>query len=120
MKDSILKTKSYKMALDSVNICKSLIKNQEYILSKQFVRSSTSVGANIREAQYAQSTKDFIHKLSISLKECDETLYWLDLLKDSNYLTKYDFETLSEQAIELKRMLISSIITSKNKLKTNN
>lgn len=120
MKDSILKTKSYKLALDSVNICKSLFKNHEYILSKQFVRSSTSVGANIREAQYAQSTKDFIHKLSISLKECDETLFWLDLLRDSNYLSNNDYNNLNEQASELKRMLTSSIITSKNKLNTKN
>ena len=116
MKESILKAKSYQFALDSVLICKTLFKNHEFILSKQFLRSSTSVGANIREAQYAQSSRDFIHKLSISLKECDETLYWLELLKDSDYLTTSEFEMLFNQAVELKKMLSSSIITAKKKL----
>jgi four helix bundle protein len=91
MQESILRTKSYQFALNSVRICKDLIEKREYILSKQLIRSSTSIGANIREANYAQSTKDFVHKLSISLKECDETLYWLELLHDSNYLDEVSF-----------------------------
>lgn len=119
MQESILRTKSYQFALNSVRICKDLIDKKEYILSKQLIRSSTSIGANIREANYAQSTKDFIHKLSISLKECDETQYWLELLYDSNYLNKDGFDLLHQQSSEIKRMLSSSILTSKKKLNIN-
>ena len=119
MRESILRTKSYQFALNSVTICKDLIEKKEYILSKQLIRSSTSIGANIREANYAQSTKDFIHKLSISLKECDETQYWLELLYDSNYLNEVAFKSLHQQSSEIKRMLSSSILTSKKKLEKN-
>ena len=119
MRESILRTKSYQFALNSVRICKDLIEKKEYILSKQLIRSSTSIGANIREANYAQSTKDFIHKLSISLKECDETQYWLELLFDSNYLDEIGFTSLHQQSSEIKRMLSSSILTSKKKLEKN-
>jgi four helix bundle protein len=119
MRESILRTKSYQFALNSVWICKDLIEKREYILSKQLIRSSTSIGANIREANYAQSTKDFIHKLSISLKECDETQYWLELLYDSNYLDEVGFKSLHQQSSEIKRMLSSSILTSKKNLEKN-
>lgn len=119
MRESILRTKSYQFALNSVRICKDLIEKREYILSKQLIRSSTSIGANIREANYAQSTKDFIHKLSISLKECDETQYWLELLYDSNYLDEVGFKSLHQQSSEIKRMLSSSILTSKKNLEKN-
>jgi four helix bundle protein len=119
MRESILRTKSYQFALNSVRICKDLIEKKEFILSKQLIRSSTSIGANIREANYAQSTKDFIHKLSISLKECDETQYWLELLYDSNYLDEVGFISLNQQSSEIKRMLSSSILTSKKNLKKN-
>jgi len=119
MRESILRTKSYEFALNSVRICKDLIEKKEFILSKQLIRSSTSIGANIREANYAQSTKDFIHKLSISLKECDETQYWLELLYDSNYLDEVGFISLNQQSSEIKRMLSSSILTSKKNLKKN-
>ena len=114
MKESILKTKSYEFALNVVSTYKSLIAEKEFILSKQFLRSGTSIGANIREANNAQSKADFIHKLSISLKESDETDYWLELLKDSNYISLIDFKKLSNQNTDLNRMLISSIKTLKN------
>lgn len=116
MKDSILKTKSYEFALSSINVYKGLIAKNEFVLSKQLIRSSTSIGANIREANYAQSTKDFVHKLSVTLKVCDETQYWLELLYDAKYLNEFDFKTQHQKSSEIKRMLISSIITSKNKL----
>jgi four helix bundle protein len=116
MKESILKTKSYRFALNTIDICKKLMEQKEYILSKQLLRASTSIGANIREANYAQSTKDFIHKLNISLKECDETQYWLELLFDSHYLESKTYKELHEQSNEIKKMLISSILTSKKKL----
>ena len=77
MKESVLKTKSYQFALEIISIYKELALKKEFILSKQLLRYGTSIGANIREATNAQSKADFIHKLSISLKESDETDYWL-------------------------------------------
>jgi four helix bundle protein len=114
MKESVLKTKSYQFALEIISTYKELTLKKEYILSKQLLRSGTSIGANIREANNAQSKADFIHKLSISLKESDETDYWLELLKDSNYISLVDFKKLSNQNTDLNRMLTSSIKTLKN------
>jgi four helix bundle protein len=113
MKESVLKTKSYQFALEIISIYKELALKKEFILSKQLLRSGNSIGANIREATNAQSKADFIHKLSISLKESDETYYWLELLKDSNYISLIDFKKLSNQNTDLNRMLISSIKTLK-------
>ena len=87
MRESILRNKSYDFALKIVELYKSLTsEKREFILSKQLMRSGTSIGANIREAEFAQSNKDFIHKMSIALKEANETDYWLSILKDSNYI----------------------------------
>ena len=87
MADSILKTKSYRFALRVVKLSKFLTtEKHEFILSKQVLRSGTSIGANIEEANQAQSNKDFVHKLSIALKEATETNYWLRLLRDSDTL----------------------------------
>jgi four helix bundle protein len=91
-------------------------KKKEFTISKQFVRSGTSIGANATEAQHAESKKDFIHKLSISQKECSETIFWLNLLKDSNYIDMGRFDSLILKAKELHKMISSAIITSKNKL----
>ena len=86
-KPNPLKDKSFQFALNIVKLYKHLTEEKrEYIMSKQLLRSGTSIGANIREAQNAQSKADFIHKLSISQKECDETLYWLELLHKSGFL----------------------------------
>ncbi|MBM3186765.1 MAG: four helix bundle protein [Bacteroidetes bacterium] len=111
MKASILKTKSYEFAFNVVSTYKSLIAEKEVILSKQLLRSGTSIGANIREANNAQSKADFTHKLSISLKASDETEYWLELLKDSFYIE--NFQKLKNQNQEINPMLISSIKTLK-------
>jgi four helix bundle protein len=116
MKESILRTKSYAFALDSILAYHKLTEQKEFILSKQYVRSATSVGANIREASNAQSTADFIHKLSISLKECSESQYWLELMRDAKYLTNGQFEQLYPQSKELHKMLSSSILTAKKRL----
>ena len=113
MKESIIKTKSFEFAVSSVRLYKELIEKKEFILSKQYLRSSTSVGANIRESRHAESRKDFIHKLSISLKECDESIYWLELLKESNYINLEQFTIFEGSAIELLRLLKSSILTAK-------
>lgn len=114
MGESILKEKSYKFALRIVKLNKYLNEEKrEFVLSKQILRSGTSVGANVVEANRAESTADFIHKLSISLKESFETEYWLNLLKDSEYISEVQSESLINDCNELQKMLISSIKTSK-------
>jgi four helix bundle protein len=115
MKENFLKTKSYSFALDSIALYKQLVEKKEFILSKQLVRSATSVGANIREANNAQSPADFIHKLSISLKECGESQYWLELLLDSKYVNKMEFDTIYSKSNEIHKMLSSSILTTKQR-----
>lgn len=116
MRESILRNKSYAFALNIVELYKSLTsENREFILSKQLMRSGTSIGANIREAEFAQSGKDFIHKMSIALKEANETDYWLSILKDSNYINIKSFDILSNKNQELIKMLVSTIKTMKNK-----
>ena len=115
-KKSILKDKSFSFALRCINLYKHLTQTRkEFVLSKQLLRSGTSVGANIREAQNAESKPDFIHKLGIEQKECDETLYRLELLVETEYITKVEFSSLQSAAIELLKMLRSSILTSKQK-----
>lgn len=86
-------------------------------MSKQLLRSGTSVGANIREAQNAESKMDFVHKLAISQKECDESIYWLELLEASGFISKEQFKKLQGQAFEILKMLKSSILTTKQNLK---
>ena len=114
---SIIKEKSFVFAVRIVNLSKYLreLKN-EYIMIKQLLRSGTAVGALIREGKNAESTADFIHKLSIVHKECDETIYWLELLRETKYITKKEFESICINASELLKMLRSTIITSKRKL----
>ncbi|NNK83866.1 MAG: four helix bundle protein [Flavobacteriaceae bacterium] len=117
MKESILKNKSYDFALSIVALYKALSKEKkEFVLSKQLLKSGTSIGANIREAEFAQSTKDFISKMSIALKEANETEYWLSLLKDSKYIDSNQFKNLNKLNIELIKMLVSTINTLKSKL----
>lgn len=116
MSESIVGKKSFEFAVNIVRFYKRIIADKkEFTLSKQLLRSGTSVGANIREALNAQSRMDFIHKLSISQKECDETLYWLELLYATDYISKEEFEGLSAQASELLKIIRSIIITTKNK-----
>ena len=89
----------------------------EYVLSKQFLRSGTSVGANIREAYNGESDKDFIHKMGIAQKECDETAYWLELLIATDYLTQAQFESIYEDNISLLKIIKSIILTKKQNMK---
>lgn len=113
---SIVKNKSFQFAVRTVNLYKVLLsERKEFVMSKQLLRSGTSVGANVREAVNAQSTADFIHKLSISQKECDETLYWLELLKETNYITETEFKSLHNDATELLKIIRSIILTTKQK-----
>jgi len=90
---------------------------REFVLSKQVLRSGTSIGANLAEANQAQSKPDFVHKLSISLKESYETEYWLDLLRDSDYLTPKQADSLIDDCWELQKMLTASIKTAKTNAK---
>lgn len=113
---SIVKDKSFQFAVRIVNLYRVLLsERKEFVMSKQLLRSGTSVGANVRESVNAQSTADFIHKLSISQKECDETLYWLELLKETDYLTEIEFESMHNDATELLKIIRSIIITTKQK-----
>ena len=116
MGKSILKDKSYAFAIAIVKLVQVIQKDQkEYVLTKQLLRSGTAIGALLSEAEFGQSKADFIHKLTISLKEANETNYWLNLLHDTNYLEEESFVTLSSNCTELIKMLIASINTSKTK-----
>ena len=111
---NILRDKSYKFALRNISLYKYLIaEKKEYVLSKQVLRSGTTIGANVVEANQAQSKADFIHKLSISLKESFETQYWIELLRDSEYISQESAESLVVDCCELQKILTASIRTAK-------
>ena len=117
MSESILKTKSFALAKEIVFFYKSLVNDQrEYVMSKQMLRSGTAVAALIRESKNAESNADFIHKMAIAQKECDETLFWLELIYETGYCEKKHFEQLHSKTDEVLRMLKSAIITTKNKI----
>lgn len=118
-RENIIVKKSYIFALDIVQLYKLLIEKKEYVLSKQIVRSGTSIGANIHEAVSGESKKDFIHKLSIATKEARETLYWLSLLKDSGFISLADFTSLTNACSELIKILNSIILTTKQRYELN-
>jgi four helix bundle protein len=117
-KKDILKEKSFAFALRAVKLFQYLNKEKkEFVMSKQLLRSATSVGANIRESKNAESAMDFIHKLAISQKECDESLYWLELLKASDILNIKEFDSIYQEGMELLKVIKSSILTKKQNLK---
>ena len=117
MASSILREKSKEFAKDIVFLCRAMKKNGvESALTNQLIRCGTSVGANIHEAQYAQGTRDFISKLEIALKECNESEYWLELLFETNSISKTEFDDFQKKCIELRRMLVSSVKTLKQKI----
>jgi len=116
MSDSILRDKSKFFAKEVVFLCRRLKQNgTEAALLNQLLRSGTSVGANIHEAQYAQGTKDFISKFEIALKECNESAYWLELLFETESICENDFNHFQNACIELRRMLVSTVTTLKSK-----
>lgn len=121
MKDSILKNKSKAFALRIIKMYNYLCdEKKEYVMSKQILRSGTSIGANIAEAFYAQSEADFIAKLYISRKEAGESLYWIDLLKESGYIGDNVATSISAECDELLKLLTSSIKTMKSKQSPHN
>ena len=117
MADSILRDKSKAFAKEIVFLCRRLRENRtENILLNQLLKSGTSVGANVHEAQYAQGTKDFISKFEIALKECNESEYWLELLYETNSISENEFKKFQDACIELRRMLVATVTTTKSKL----
>jgi four helix bundle protein len=113
-KYNIIKEKSFQFAVRIFNLGKVLKADRKEIdVSRQLVRSGTSVGANVREAINAQSTADFIHKLSIAQKEADETIYWLELLLFTKTITEKKFNSINDDAIEILKIIRTIIITSK-------
>ena len=113
MSDSKLCTQSMDFAVSIIQLVKQLKAKRESIISNQIGRSGTSIGANIREAQYAHGKADFIAKLQIALKEANETGYWLELLYRTGYLTESEFKTLDSACTSIRVMLISSVKTAK-------
>lgn len=116
LSNSIVVNRSFSFSLEIIKIFQYLVNKKEFTLSKQLLRSGTSIGANANEAISAMSKPDFIRCLNISLKEARETSYWLNLLKDSNYINDEQFEVAHRQCVELIKILTSIIMTSKSNL----
>ena len=115
MKDSELRTRAKALALKVISVCDTVdSKKGRGVLINQIVRSATSIGANIHEANYASSKADFINKLQIALKECYETDYWLGLFKATNMITSHEYDVLFAQCSKIRKLLIASITTAKS------
>jgi four helix bundle protein len=112
-KENIIKTKTYKFALNTIKLFRELQNEKEFVLSKQLLRSATSIGANVEEGIQAQSKSDFIHEFSIAQKESYEAHYWLQLLSDSKYLTQNQSQPLIEECIEIQKIITAILKTSK-------
>ncbi|MFO7718828.1 MAG: four helix bundle protein [Gillisia sp.] len=114
MKENIIKTKSFAFSIKIVNLYKFLsLEKKEYVMSKQLLRSGTAIGALVRESEHAESKADFVHKLSIALKEANETEYWLDLLFETSFLDASTFVRFQQDIKELLKILVSIIKTTK-------
>lgn len=114
MGKSILKEKSYAFAIRVVKLNRYLCEEKkEFILSKQLLRSGTAIGALVREAEFGQSKADFRSKMIIALKEANETDYWLNLLKDTEYLSEKMFQSIYDDCLELIKILVATVKTSK-------
>ncbi|MGN6343301.1 MAG: four helix bundle protein [Ginsengibacter sp.] len=117
---NVLKDKSFSLAIEIVKLYKYLIEEKrEYVMSKQLLRSGTSVGAMVRESQNAESKMDFAHKLGIAQKECDETLYWLELIQATGFLNEPKFQDCYQHTSEVLKILKSVIVTTKQNLNKN-
>lgn len=115
-KENLVKDKSFEFSLETIRVCRILIEvKKEYILSKQLLRSGTSIGAAIRESERAESKKDFIHKLSIAQKEANESQYWIELLIQSKYLQSSELRRLNNQCQTLNKLLGKILITLRTK-----
>lgn len=114
---NVVKEKSFDFAIRIVKLYKYLMEEKkEFVLSKQVLRSGTSIGANINEAQQAQSKKDFLMKMNIALKECTETKYWIDLLSATDYINQEQKDSIIYDCIELEKLLTSIVKTTSDSL----
>ena len=116
MGKSIFREKSFFFAIRVVRLYKFLCERNEYVLSKQMLRSGTAIGALLKEAEHAQSVADFINKVNIALKEANETEYWLMLLKETDYISETEYESMNENCSELIKLTASIVKTTKNNL----
>ena len=116
MKKNIILEKSLDYALITVKLYKHLQSKNEYILSKQLLRSATSVGANVRESNNTLTKKDFVYKLNIAQKELDESIYWLELLFRSDYIDQFTFQMHKQKASEQLKIIKSIILTARNNM----
>ena len=115
--ESVLHQKSYAFAIRVVNMVKFLRENKnEFVLSKQVLRSGTAIGALVRESEFAQSSADFLNKLYVALKEANETGYWLNILKDTGYMEEDTFDSMESDLSEIIALLVSSTKTLKIKI----
>lgn len=120
-KENIVRDKSFKFSVRVVKLYQYLqAEKKEFILSKQLLRSGTSVGAMVREAEHAETKADFKHKMGIAQKEINETIYWLELLKETDYLTSEQFESICLDATEIIKLITSIIKTTKTNINQNN
>lgn len=116
MGNSVLRDKAKEFAKEIIFLCRQIkAEHKESILTNQLLRAATSIGANLHEAQYAQGNKDFISKLEIALKECNESEYWLELLYETEYITEEVYRKLRNTCGSIRRMIISSVRTIKAK-----
>jgi len=117
MKENVVKNKSFGFAIRIVRLYQFLVaEKKEFVLSKQLLRSGTSVGAMVREAEHAETKKDFVHKMAIAQKEINESIYWLELLKETDYLSVNEFESLNTDAIEIIKLITSIIKSAKSSI----
>ena len=118
MKDNALVTLSRQFAVDIINLCSEIKENRKgNVLVNQLLRSGTSIGANIHEGNYASSRADFINKFQIALKECYETEYWLNIFKDTNFITENEFKDIFLKCSKIRKLLTASITTAKDNSK---
>lgn len=121
MRENIIKNKSFGFAIRIVKLYQFLCEEKrEFVLSKQLLRSGTSVGAMVREAEHAESKNDFKHKMSIAQKEINETIYWLELLKETDYLSKDQFFSLNTDAIEIIKLITAILKSTKANINNEN
>ncbi len=121
VKENVIKIKSFAFSIRIVRLYQYLCDNRkEFVMSKQLLRCGTSVGALIREAEQAESRSDFIHKLGVAQKEINETIYWLELLRATDYLAEIEFKSINQNAIEIIKILTSIIKSTKSISKIDN
>jgi four helix bundle protein len=118
MRENVVKSKSFNFAIRVIRLYQFLVsEKKEYVISKQLLRSGTSVGAMIRESEHAESKSDFKHKLSIAQKEINESIYWLELLEKTDYLDEKEFNSLNNDAVEIIKLLTAIIKSTKLNMK---